>query len=48
MKLKVPVFGELPLISPVEELSDRLVGKLPDVIDHVYGSVPPVASTNAL
>lgn len=33
----------VPVIAPVEELRLRLVGRAPDVIDHVYGVVPPVA-----
>jgi hypothetical protein len=33
----------VPLITPVEEFSVKPLGKVPDVSDHVYGLVPPVA-----
>lgn len=32
-----------PLIPPVDEFSVKPVGKVPEVSDHVYGMVPPVA-----
>jgi hypothetical protein len=33
---KMPVTDGVPEITPVEELIDRLVGRLPDRIDQVY------------
>src|ERR1700746_552421 len=33
----------VPLMPPVNALSDRPVCSVPLVIDHVYGGVPPVA-----
>jgi hypothetical protein len=43
VKLKVPLAEGVPEIRPV--LAARLspAGRLPEVIDHVYGVVPPVA-----
>ena len=48
MKYFQPAFLGVPLISPVVEFKESPLGRLPDTIDHVYGSVPPVACTNAL
>jgi len=38
----------VPVIAPVEVFSDKPVGKVPLVRDHVYGVVPPVAARVAL
>ena len=43
VKLYVLAVVGVPDITPVEELRERLGGKLPDVIDQVYVPVPPVA-----
>jgi hypothetical protein len=43
VKLEVPVDVGVPVIAPVVVLSVRPDGKEPAVIDHVRGSVPPVA-----
>jgi len=46
-KLKVPVVG-VPEIMPVEAFKLRPGGKEEEVIDHVYGVVPPAAARLAL
>ena len=33
----------VPVIAPVEESSDNPAGRVPDLRDHTYGFVPPVA-----
>jgi len=43
VKFAVPAADGVPLICPAE-LSDRPGGNAPDVIDHVYGGVPPLAA----
>jgi hypothetical protein len=40
---KVPLTVGVPLITPVEEVRFKPAGKLPEVIDQMYGCVPPVA-----
>ena len=42
VKLLVPVPVGVPEITPVLAFSDKPVGKEPEVIDHVYGVVPPL------
>jgi hypothetical protein len=42
MKLAVPAVVGEPLITPAAE-NVRAAGKAPDVMDHKYGGVPPVA-----
>ena len=32
-----------PLIKPVDEVSVKGLGNAPEVVDHVYGGVPPIA-----
>ena len=39
----VPAVVGVPLICPVELFSERLAGKEPEVRDHTYGVVPPLA-----
>lgn len=41
----VPDAVGVPLIAPVDEFSCSPGGKAPDVIDHVYGVAPPLATT---
>lgn len=43
VKLKVPLAAGVPEIRPVLAARLRPAGRLPEVIDHVYGVVPPVA-----
>jgi hypothetical protein len=43
VKLDVPLVVAVPEIAPVDAVSVRPVGRLPDVIDQLYGAVPPVA-----
>jgi hypothetical protein len=43
VKLNVPLAVGVPEIRPVDEASERPAGRLPDVIDHEYGVVPPLA-----
>jgi len=38
----------VPVIAPVDAFSDRPAGSVPEVRDHVYGDVPPVAASVAL
>jgi hypothetical protein len=47
-KVKVPAAVGVPLIAPVEAFRLRPPGRLPPVTAHVYGVVPPVASSVAL
>ena len=39
----VPAVVGVPVICPVELFSERPAGKEPEVTDHVYGVVPPLA-----
>jgi hypothetical protein len=43
VKLNVPPVVGIPEITPVEEFKDKPVGREPEVIDQVYGVVPPEA-----
>jgi hypothetical protein len=43
VKLKVPLAVGVPDIRPVLAARLRPEGRLPEVIDQVYGVVPPVA-----
>lgn len=43
VKLKVPLAVGVPEIRPVLVARLRPAGRLPEVIDQVYGVVPPVA-----
>ena len=43
MKVEIPDWVGVPERVPEEE-RERPEGSLPDIIDHVYGDVPPVAS----
>ena len=47
VKLNVPLTVGIPEITPVDATRERPVGNCPDVIDHVYAGVPPLAP-NAL
>lgn len=47
VKMLVPVPVGVPEIAPEEE-SDNPAGRLPEVIDQLYGAVPPVAVNVAL
>lgn len=38
----------VPEMTPVEALSVKPAGSAPDVIDHVYGVVPPLADNVVL
>ena len=35
----------IPVIAPVDEFNARLVGRLPELIEKVYGGVPPLAAS---
>src|SRR5271166_531481 len=48
VKLLLPVPVGVPEIIPVLGASVNPAGKLPEMIDHVYGVVPPVAASVAL
>ena len=48
VKLAVSVVVAVPLISPVDEPSERPEGRVPDTIDQLYGVTPPVATTVSL
>jgi hypothetical protein len=41
---KVPVTAGVPLITPVLTFKLRPAGSAPDVMDQVYGVVPPLAA----
>ena len=43
VKLKVPLALGVPKIRPVLAARLRPAGRVPEVIDHVYGVIPPVA-----
>jgi hypothetical protein len=43
VKFVVPEALGVPVMAPVELLSERPVGKLPVVTAHEYGVTPPVA-----
>jgi hypothetical protein len=45
---KLPDAVGVPLNAPVDAFNVTPAGKLPLVIDHVYGVVPPVAASVAL
>jgi len=47
VKVNVPMVVGFPEIFPVDEASLRPGGRLPPVVDHVYGVVPPVAASVA-
>ena len=42
--MKLPEAVGVPLMAPVDELSVRPDGRLPAVIEKVYGGVPPAAT----
>lgn len=46
VKLKVPLAVGVPEIRPVPAARLRPVGRPPEVIDHRYGEVPPVAASD--
>jgi hypothetical protein len=48
VKLLVPVPVGVPEITPVLEARDNPVGRVPEVMDQVYGGVPPLAVSVAL
>jgi hypothetical protein len=43
VKLYVAAVVGVPEMTPVDALSDNPGGRAPADIDHVYGSVPPIA-----
>ena len=43
VKLDVPLEVGVPEIVPVVAANVKPAGRLPDVIDHVYAGVPPLA-----
>jgi len=45
VKFEVPVAVGLPEIRPEAAFSVSPAGRLPEVTDHVYGVVPPLALT---
>ncbi len=48
VKLLVPIVVGVPEITPVSGASDRPAGSAPEVMDHVYGVAPPVATSVVL
>ena len=46
VKLTVPITVGLPEMVPVEEFKLRPGGSVPELIDHVYAVVPPVACSD--
>ena len=48
VKLGAPAVVGVPLMTPVDEASERPAGSEPESIVHVYGVVPPVATTVSL
>ena len=44
VKLDVPAVVGVPVIAPVDELSDRPAGRVPDEMDQARAPVPPVAA----
>ena len=48
VKSLVPEAVGVPLIAPVEASRLNPAGRLPPLIDHVYGAVPPVPETVAV
>jgi hypothetical protein len=47
VKLLVPAVVGVPEITPLDELSDRPGGRLPEAMLQVYGETPPLAVTVA-
>jgi hypothetical protein len=45
VKFEVPAVVGVPEIVPVDELSDRPAGRLPEMTDQLYGVTPPVATS---
>ncbi len=45
VKLDVPDDVAVPVIAPVDALSDSPAGRLPEEMDHVRAPVPPVAAS---
>jgi hypothetical protein len=45
VKVRVPSTVGVPVIRPVVAFSDRPLGSVPAVTVHVYGSLPPPASS---
>jgi hypothetical protein len=43
VKVEVPIAVDVPEIIPVDGVRLKPAGSLPDVIDQVYGAVPPLA-----
>ena len=48
VKLLVPTLVGVPVIAPVLALRFKPAGRVPEIIDHVYGAVPPAAVRVAL
>jgi hypothetical protein len=46
VKLRAPTTVGVPEIVPVEEFNVRPGGSVPELIDHVYAVVPPVADSD--
>ena len=47
VKLEVPTAVGIPEMVPVVAARFRPAGRLPELIDHVYDGVPPVADRGA-
>jgi hypothetical protein len=43
IKVDVPLVVGTPEMTPVDGVRVRLAGRLPEVIDHEYGALPPIA-----
>src|SRR5208337_84459 len=48
VKLNVPTVVGVPVIAPVDELSESPGGSAPLMIENVYGAVPPAALSTEL
>ena len=47
VKFDVPALVGVPVIAPVDPFNVKPAGTLPTIVAHVYGVVPPVATTFA-
>ena len=44
VKFEVPAVVGVPVIAPVDPFNVKPAGKLPAIVAHVYGVVPPAAT----
>jgi hypothetical protein len=48
VKLLVPLLDGVPVMAPLLAFKLRPAGRLPTVMDHVYGVTPPLAARLAM